>query len=125
MGLPLTMADFQSRGSLQSNFKSHLTLNYHLLLVSDPSLQAVTPGKDEQFSFMHSLEHVILVGWLCCSKRATLLYIATAPHLCKSCHREKIVKQERKNVELSAEGGIDTAYNSRGGELRWAVSVLS
>lgn len=119
------MAEFQNRGSLQSIFKSHLILNYHLLLVPDSSLQAVTLGKDKQFSFMHSLEHVILVGWLCCSKQAALLYITTAPRLCKSCHREKIVKQERKNVELSAEGGIDTAYNSRGGELRWPVSVLS
>jgi len=27
-------------------------------------------------------------------------------------------------VELSAEGGIDTAYNSRGGDLRLTVSVL-
>lgn len=73
---------------------------------------------------MHSPERIIWVGQLRCTKQAVLYYVLRiAPDLCKSCHR-KTVEQERKNVELSAEGGIDTAYNSRGGDLRLPVSVL-
>lgn len=66
---------------------------------------------------MHSPEGVISLGQLCCSKQAALLCIIDSFWSMRVLPQQNVVKQERKNVELSAEGGIDTAYNSRGGDL--------
>lgn len=73
---------------------------------------------------MHSPEAIILVGQLCCSKQAALLCITDSFWSMQVLPQQNVVKQERKNAELSAEGGIDTAYNSRGGDLRLTVSEL-
>lgn len=73
---------------------------------------------------MLSPEGIISVGQLCCSKQAALFCIADSLWSVQVLPQQNVVKQERKNVELSAEGGIDTAYNSRGGDPRLTVSVL-
>lgn len=70
---------------------------------------------------MHSPEAIISVGQLCCSKQAALLCITDSFWSMQVLPQQNVVK--RKNVELSAEGGIDTAFNSRGGDLRLTYST--